>query len=119
MSIPKELVRVTNGSQQCQLFHHLVELEENIIRAEWQKTRPKPDPYDDTVKDTQEYIKCRAEAKKVYGDKFQSIYEQSRESHNSCARTNVKNGLYDYVLPIFYDDGTHEPWTKNDVPNSK
>jgi len=108
---------VPTGFSAMFAFQHLIELEEGIIRAEWEKTRPKPDPYDDTARDTEEYIKCRAAAKKTFEDKFQATYEQYREGHNSCARINVKNGLYSFVLPIFHDDGTHEPWTQEDVPD--
>jgi protein-tyrosine-phosphatase len=101
--------------------HHLIQLEEQIIRAEWEKTKKSPDPYDDHERDTNEYIQARAECKKVLGLEFQKYYEESRASHNSCAEANLKNSdrhLFCWVLPKFNDDGTHEPWTEEMTPRN-
>lgn len=46
-------------------------------------------------------------------------YAAVKESHNSCARSNLDNSngfLACYVLPQFKVDGTHEPWGDKDVP---
>jgi hypothetical protein len=113
---------IANGFMAMMAFGYLIELEESMIRSEWEKTRKnsKVDPYDDYERDKETYTQARAKAQKFFGDTFQKHYESSKESHNSCARENLKNSdhkLFCYVLPKFNENGTHEPWTSEDVPD--
>jgi len=104
-------------------FHSIVQLEESIIRAEWDEKYETPkDMYDDRKKDKKEYIRQRKLLKEKYGKKFDKLYKESKDSHNKCAKANLKNSgnlLYSYVLPKFNEDGTHEPWSEKDVPLPK
>jgi len=97
----------------------LIELETEIIRNEWHKKYNKEMLYDTYEDDIKDYVEQRAKLKELLKDKFEPIYNDIKESANSCNRTNRDNGLYSYVLPTFYDNGTHEPWTENDVPDPK
>ena len=65
------------------------------------------------------YVKMRQEAKKVLGEDFEKFYEEGRRSHNDCARVSLDGSdghVYDYVLPKFNDDGSHEPPGPRDIP---
>jgi len=65
------------------------------------------------------YAKMRQEAKEALGKDFEKFYEEGRQSHNDCARTNLDQSdghMYDYVLPKFNDDGSHEPPGPRDIP---
>ena len=98
---------------------HLIELETQIIRAEWHKSIGKEDHYTDIKEITEEYVRAKRKAKKDLGNKFQSAYEDSRNSHNECARNNLDNSdgkLYAFVLPKFRNDGTHYTYGERDVP---
>ena len=93
--------------------------EESIIRAEWNAQRGENEPYDDINREINEYVDMRQKLVDVFGEAFEPLYDSSRASHNSCARTNLDNSdgvLFSYVLPKFNEDGTHEPWGKRDVP---
>ena len=93
----------------------LMEIEKEIIRGEWEPEQKYHDP--DESKDR--YVKLRATLKQQFGEQFDSIYAQTKDSHNSCARANLDNSkryTFSFVLPEFHDDGTHEAWGENDVP---
>lgn len=99
----------------------LLDLEENIIRAEWEEKYKKINRHaDDLYKDDLEnYISQRAELKEYLQDNFDSIYDRQKNEHNECERANLENhnhDIYCWVLPKFNDDGTHESWTEKDVP---
>ena len=94
----------------------LNKVEEDIIRAEWHR-KSDTDFYDDLDSDIKEYVRRRKLLKNgLLAKEFDEIYTKCRELHNSCARENLKNNLYSFVLPVFHDDGTHEPWSDEDVP---
>jgi hypothetical protein len=102
--------------------YEVVHQEANIIRLEWNLAQGVHPPYDDLDAEIARYVERRRKVKETLGDKFEALYQQSRESHNSCARTNLDNSnryLYYYVLPVFHEDGTHEPWGENDIPLTK
>jgi len=97
----------------------LIDLEQEIIRSEWHKSKGKPDFYEDIKKSTERYVVLRKKAKEKLLDSFDSLYRQVKESHNSCERSNLdtsKGSLFCFVLPVFNDDGSHEPWGSKDVP---
>jgi hypothetical protein len=116
----EEISKVSSEFTISLAVHHLIDLEEAIIRSEWNNKSKKSDFYDDHERDIKEYVEARAECKKVLGDNFEQHYEQQRKTHNECAATNLKNSgrkLFCYVLPKFNADGTHEPWGEEDVPD--
>lgn len=102
-------------------FTRLVMQEESVIRQEYDKERwGIDDPYQ-----TPDEVKARyVEMRKMLVDAcsaetFEGFYEQARKNHNSCARANLDNTdgvLFNYVVPVFHADGTHEPWGPRDVP---
>jgi len=99
-------------------FAQLIKEETHIIRAEHGAATGSPDVYYDETYRTR-YAAKRVKLKELCGDKFAECYEQSRKSHNSCARTNLDNSdghMFSYVLPEFHDDGSYEPWGERDVP---
>jgi len=99
--------------------HGLVELEESIIRSEWNAVCGVVDPYADLEGDVAVYVKLRARAREVLKDQFDVLYQHRRQSHNECARKNLDKSegrLFSFVLPVFNEDGTHEPWGERDVP---
>jgi len=100
------------------VVHELLEMEEEIIRHEWDVKCGKPDPYTDIKEVTANYAARRAQLKKEMPD-FESVYASAKADANQCARTNLDNSqglIYCYVLPVFHEDGTHEPWGEHDVP---
>lgn len=100
-------------------MHGLIESEESIVRMEWNLARGKRDPYDNLEEERAEYVEARQRLRTLFGENFDAHYEARRASHNSCARSNLdgSNGhTFSFVLPVFYDDGTHEPWGARDVP---
>jgi hypothetical protein len=91
--------------------------EETIIRAEWEEQRGQPDEYTNLPRERERYARYRAELEKV--DNWRERYDESKKSHNECARFNLDNSSghsYSWVLPEFNSDGTHEPWGDKDVP---
>lgn len=99
------------------MFGTLMLQEETIMRAEWAEQRGKPDKYTDLPRERARYAKMRAELEKVEG--WREHYDQSKGSHNECARHNLDNSkghLFSFVLPEFHSDGSHEPWGERDVP---
>lgn len=102
-------------------FTSLVQQEESIIRMEWNEQQGEKDVFRTHQQEIDRYVEMRRKLKDACDEPavFDAWYEQARESHNSCARTNLDNTegtLYSYVLPKFNDDGTHEPWGPRDVP---
>jgi len=66
-----------------------------------------------------QYVKALTAARKTLGADFDLLYEKARLEGNECTRLNLDshNGiLYCYVVPKFYDDGTHEPLGPRDFP---
>jgi hypothetical protein len=96
----------------------LVNKEESIIQQEWNAEVGRDDKYDDIPKEIEHYKGMRAKAEEVMGEAFAAQYEQSRGTHNQCARSNLGDSgvLFCFVLPKFNNDGTHEPWGPRDVP---
>jgi hypothetical protein len=96
----------------------LIQKEESIIRQEWNAQVGRGDGYDDIPRDIKHYKGMRAKAEEVMGEAFAAQYEQSRGTHNQCARSNLGDSgvLFCFVLPKFNMDGTHEPWGSRDVP---
>ena len=95
----------------------LMSQEELIIQGEWHAQKGKPLPHHDDEQEKARYVRMRAFLEKCEG--WEEVYKQSKESHNSCARTNLDNSkgvIYSFVLPEFHSDGTHEPWGPKDVP---
>lgn len=99
-------------------FHALIEQEETIIRAEWCLSLGKPEDYTDLAEEILRYVRMRSALKTKFGELFNTHYERVRATHNSCARSNLGESgvLFCFVLPVFHDDGTHEPWGARDVP---
>ena len=96
----------------------IIQLEEEIIRIEYNKQQGKEDPYEDVRDSIETYRRLRKKAEESLAD-FPEDYENSRRVHNECARNNLDNSkgfLACYVLPKFNPDGTHEPWGEKDVP---
>ena len=94
----------------------LIEVEEEIIQAEHKLSLGEKDPYTDLEEEKIKYAEMRQalEAKGLH-----DFYERAKQGHNECARENLdssKGFLYDFVLPVFNLDGTHEPWGERDVP---
>lgn len=99
-------------------FGQLMEQEETIIREEWSRSKGENDGLTDLDEERKVYAEMRAKLKAAVTN-FDEWYEQSRKSHNECARANLDNSkghLFCYVLPKFNEDGTHEPWGEHDVP---
>lgn len=97
-------------------IHALLQAEESIIRNEVDAARGKKNPMVEPAEDIARYVRMRAKAKKALGERFQQIYDLVKKPHNECEKANRDNGLFAYVLPEFNDDGTHAPWTADDVP---
>lgn len=102
-------------------FQSLIMAEEGIIRAaHHEQKHGTPMPHHDLATERAEYAEKRRVLKATFSDEdFTKGYEQTRATHNTCARANLDNSdghLYSYVLPKFNDDGTHEPWGDRDVP---
>ena len=99
-------------------FQSLISLEEGIIRAEWDEQRGMPDKYTDVAKERARYVEARKKLREKFGEHFDAHHEARRASHNECARANLgeHGAMYCFVLPVFYDDGTHEPVGPRDVP---
>ena len=100
-------------------IQYLLEIEEEIIQAEWDASRGKPDPYTDLGKSRQQYAEMRRKARQSLGGRFDELMAGVKESHNSCARANLDNSdgrLFAFVLPEFHDDGSHDPVGERDVP---
>jgi len=98
---------------------YIVDLEEDIIRMEWNKSVGKKDEYDDYDGKVKEYVEYRKKAKEKYKDKFEELVMNSKKTHNECARSNLDNSngkMFCFVLPLFKDDGTHEQLGKKDMP---
>lgn len=95
------------------LFH---KQEETIIRAEWEESKGRPDPYLEMEQEIARYRRMRARLRRALGDNFDTVYEESRLSHNEEERDALDCGGLSFVLPKFHDDGTHEPWGPGDVP---
>lgn len=103
------------------LFTQLVQQEESIIRMEWSREQGGKDQFRTHQQEIDRYVEMRRKIKAECEspEVFEAWYENARESHNSCARTNLDNTegtIYSYVLPKFNDDGTHNPWGPRDVP---
>lgn len=99
--------------------HRIIELEEAIVRSEWNKSIGEEDPYEDVYDSAAAYKKLRKLAVKCLGAKeFNKRYTEQKNAHNECARANLgdRGMMYCYVLPKFKADGTHEPWGEKDVP---
>lgn len=98
---------------------YLLEAEEEIIQAEWDLARGKPDPYTNLDEARQQYASMRKKARQSLGNRFKELMARIKQSHNSCARANLDNSdghLFAFVLPEFHDDGSHEPVGERDVP---
>lgn len=66
-----------------------------------------------------EYVAKRGRLVKALGrEKFDQVREEMVASHNVCARLNLGSSglMYTVVLPVFRDDGTHDPYGERDVP---
>lgn len=94
----------------------LISEEKGIIRREWN-----PTGWHENIETTEEmlgrYVRMRRRGLEVTG--FLEAYEYVRASQNSCARSNLDSSdgaLYSFVLPVFKDDGSHEPMDPRDVP---
>ena len=94
----------------------LLEVEEEIIQAEHKLSLGQKDLYTDLEEERVRYVEMR----KAIEDKgLHEAYESGKQTHNSCARSNLDNSngfLFCFVLPKFNLDGTHEPWGERDVP---
>lgn len=95
---------------------NLLELEEQIIRHEIDK---EPDVFETPAEVIAEYVEHRKEMKDSLGARFEEVYQAAKAEHNACERENLDNSegeLFCYVLPVFRDDGTHEPIGPRDFP---
>jgi len=98
-------------------MHGLLEMEEEIVRCEFNATKGKKDRLSDLEDERAEYVKLRGDLSKH--PHFEEAYDHAKAEHNDCARANLdssKGTLFDWVLPKFSPDGTHEPWGPKDVP---
>lgn len=99
----------------------LIDIEQEIIRAEWKAYKGDPDFYDDVEDSKKRYETLIGIAKSRLEKSFDIVYADAKKTHNECAATNLKNSkgaLFCFVLPEFNDDGTHKPWGPEDVPVS-
>jgi len=96
----------------------LLEQEESIIRSEVLESRGSPDKLMSVEDEIAHYVAMRAEARKAMGDDLDRLLADYRKSHNELARENLDRcpSLGCYVLPEFRDDGSHDPWGPDDVP---
>lgn len=100
------------------VMHMLIEQEETIIRAEWDKSVGRDWLEIDLGAEKTLYVSMRTRLKQAMGSSFQTLYDSQRKSHNEGARHNLGDHgmLFSFVLPVFQDDGSHEPWGPRDVP---
>jgi hypothetical protein len=113
-------IQPSTGFAAQMAFQRIIELEEEIIRMEWNETRGEKDEFQTIPDETRRYVRLRARLRTALdAGSFKDWYEQARTTHNKCARTNLDNTegrLYCFVLPKFYEDGSHDPWGPHDVP---
>lgn len=101
------------------LIHYLLERETSIIRTKWETQRGVEDPYADLERSMRDYVYARKKLKDAFPDTFEALYLEKKRSRNEIARHSLDHSegvLYNYVLPTFHDDGSHEPWGPRDVP---
>lgn len=99
------------------MFGTLIQQEKTIVSGEWGASVGRPDEYFELEVERSRYARMRAGIEAVGG--WREGYDQARETHNSCARSNLDNSrgcLFSFVLPEFNSDGTHASWGKRDVP---
>lgn len=99
----------------------LVDLETNIIRLEhFLSENDENDVSNQERVDNykKEYVQLRKELSQSLGPSFEPTYSHVKNEQNKIAREQLKENkkLYYYVLPKFYEDGSHEPWKDDDVP---
>lgn len=93
----------------------LIHLEEEILKFELHELNEGyPVMKDPTVlpRSRQRYTKLRAQLEQQLGADFGAQYATARAGHNECARANLDStngGIYTVVLPLFNQDGTHDP----------
>ena len=118
-TLPKTMSDSMAGFGARMAVQGLIRLEENILRNEWNKAQGHSDEFEAVTDDKARYVRLRAKTKAALGADFEAIYQESRKSHNECARSNLDNfkgNLYTWVLPVFHDDGSHEPCGERDYP---
>jgi len=101
-------------------LQQLIYLEKEMVTNEWHRSIGHTG---DQFKRTDEELRAEySETRQAFREKmpnFSAEYEKARVEHNECARANLDNSkgvLFNYVLPVFHPDGTHEPWGPRDVP---
>lgn len=97
----------------------LLEVEERIVALELYVQNGRVESQGDLLLERTQYVKMRQQLEEELGDQFNASYAQAKQSHNKCARTNLDNNdghLFDYVLPTFYSDGSHDPVGPRDFP---
>jgi hypothetical protein len=98
----------------CQL---LLEVEQEIIHEEHNLSLGKtPDPYTNLEEERVRYVGLRS---LIEGTHLFRIYDEVKRSSNECARFNLDSSdgwIFNYVIPTFYPDGSHDPWGPKDVP---
>ena len=90
------------------------------LMAEWYREREpncklsvEPEPQQAKVAVCMKYLKAN------FGDRFNELYEHFRMQYNAIARRNLdltKGKNHSFVLPVFYDDGTHDKLGTWDFP---
>jgi len=91
----------------------LIEQEARILNLEMDKDCP------ETPNEIRRYVEMRRKAKETLKDKFEEVYQTGRKGHNECARQGLDGSdgnAYYFVLPVFHDDGSHEPPGPKDIP---
>ena len=98
----------------------LIELEKDMIRSEWLNSCGITDQYFDHDSEISRYVAARKKVKESLGnDIFEQVYQKVKEEENNCNRKNLdgcKGNVYCYVLPVFFDDGSHGTVGPQDVP---
>lgn len=92
----------------------LIEREMHILHAEYPEVKP-----DEREFAMNRYAEARAKVEAKVGKDFDEAYQSARQTHNGCARYNLdqfEGKLYDWVLPKFNPDGTHDPLGDRDFP---
>lgn len=100
----------------------LIDLEKHIILIEHYLSNNPPNEVSNQKRVNsykQQYRELISKVKALLGEQFQTIYDTIKRINNEDARETIDSGFYDYVLPAFNDDGSHEPWGEKDVPRSR
>ena len=98
----------------------LLEVETLIIQDAFYTFRTgKQIPYLDQASEKDRYADYRRKLQDALEVTFEEHYQSAKTNHNEHQRRNLERsgGKQGYVLPVFHEDGTYEPWGDKDVPD--